>query len=90
MKTALYKELIGTVSSVVSPICSKSYHLNLRWEAGLAQGHFQNVAVAALPVRLEGPQPGLRCSHVSRCPTAEESQSLPQGLQDGERIRAVP
>lgn len=76
----LYNKLIGTVSSVVPSIYSKSYHLNLKRGAGFAQGHFQNVAVAALPVRLEGPQPGLGCSRVSCCATAEESQSLPQGL----------
>lgn len=59
----LYNELTGTVSSVESTIYSKSYHLNLKWEAGFAQGHFRNVAVAALAVRVEGPQPGLGCSH---------------------------
>lgn len=74
---ALYNKLIGTVSSVVSSIYSKSYHLNLKWEAGFAPGHFQNVAVAALPVRREGPQPGLGCSHVTCCATAEETKSLP-------------
>lgn len=89
-KMALYNELIGTVSSVKSSIYSKSYHLDLKWEAGFAQGHFQNVAVAALSVRLEGSQPGLGCSRVSCCATAEESQSLPQGLYDGERITAIP
>lgn len=78
----LYNELIGTVSSVVSSIYSKSYHLNLKWEAGFAQGQFQNVAVVALTVRLEGLQPGLGCSRVSCCAAAEESQSqsLPHGL----------
>lgn len=65
---ALYNELIGTVSSVVSSIYSKSYHLSLKWEAGFAQGHFQSVAVAALPVRLEGARHGmLSCQLLCHC-----------------------
>lgn len=56
---------------------------------GLCRVHSQNVAVAALLVKLESPQRGLGCCRASCCPTAEQSWSLPQGVWDQEKNGAA-